>query len=60
MINTGESSSDDEYEVEEKTLEEKFLVAGYGVKAFFDITSLIMKMFLFITIVFTPVMYLYS
>jgi len=60
VINTGESSSDDEYEVEEKTLEEKFLVAGYGVKAFFDITSLIMKMFLFITIVFTPVMYLYS
>ena len=57
----GDSSSDDEdYDNEDKTLEEKFLIAGYGVKAFFDITSLIMKMFLFITIVYIPVFYLYA
>jgi hypothetical protein len=55
-----EESSDEEFETDDKTLEEKFLIAGYGVKAFFDITSLIIKMFLFITVVFIPVFYLYS
>ena len=55
-----EESSDEDFEIEEKTLEEKFLIAGYGVKAFFDITSLVIKMFLFITVVFIPVFYLYT
>ena len=44
----------------EQTLEEKFLIAGFGVKAFFDITSLIMKMLAFITLVYAPVFYIYS
>lgn len=41
-------------------MEEKFLVAGYGVKAFFDITNMIIKMLVFMTIIFIPVCYLYS
>ena len=41
-------------------MEEKFLIAGYGVKAFFDITKMIIKMMVFMTIVYIPIVYLYS
>lgn len=61
IVDLNESSDDEsDFEPFEKTLEEKFLIAGFGVKAFFDITSLIMKMLAFITIVYAPVFYIYS
>lgn len=60
IIDFDDSDSDEEMESERPSLEEKFYIAGYGVKAFFDITSLVIKMFLFMTIVFIPVVYLYT
>ena len=61
IVDFDETSEDDsDFDMgEEQTLEEKFLIAGFGVKAFFDITSLIMKMLAFITIVYAPVFYIY-
>jgi hypothetical protein len=47
-------------ESELELMEEPFLMLGYGINSYFDIMKQIMFMFMFITIVLSPVHYIYS
>lgn len=43
-----------------KTGEDPFLIAGYGMNAFFSVQDKLIKMMLFITAVMTPIMMIYA
>jgi len=43
-----------------KADEDPFLIAGYGMNAFFSVQNKLVKMFLFITVVMLPVMMIYA
>lgn len=53
-----QDESEDELEAEQGASPDPFLRAGYGANAYFDIQYSIIKLFIFITILLLPVMYL--
>ena len=47
-------------ESDKQIAEDPFLILGYGINAFFDIISSLSVMFIWITIFFLPLFYIYS